>query len=415
MNKSTLHVIALTLIFLTADQYAQATCESREFSDLENQVLNAYIAYYGRPADPSGLAFWANRLREEHGNLDSIIVAFGVSQEFDDRFGDLMPEELIRHLYQQLFNRDPDLEGAEFWLDQLTSGARTLQDISLAILDGAQNEDLEIVANRNLVSRHFVSQLEFSSITLPDLIYNALMESVDVQSSSTTEACTLVETTIVAHGGLIDDGSGAPPAPIVETESLSFTLMEFTDIAVRNSFEVIVLRNDDFGIECTVDEGIGELVAVELDGAQLQIGFQEDFTGDIRAETSACIATLPTITKIGLDNSAFATISGFSESSLEISLNGSTRLQGTNSSFELISVILDGSSQLLLDNVAPLPAADVVLLGSSRATVNMIAGGTLTGMGSGNSELSYFGSNISLEYDTTNAATLTRLGDTLEL
>ena len=58
---------------------AAATCSYRAFSGDEDNVLRAYIGFYGRPADAPGLSFWANRLKTEGSALTSIVQAFGVS------------------------------------------------------------------------------------------------------------------------------------------------------------------------------------------------------------------------------------------------------------------------------------------------------------------------------------------------
>jgi S-layer protein len=46
-----------------------------------DQIQKAYIAYYGRPADPAGQDYWATQLDKAGGNLDVIINAFGNSVE----------------------------------------------------------------------------------------------------------------------------------------------------------------------------------------------------------------------------------------------------------------------------------------------------------------------------------------------
>ena len=67
------------------------------------------------------------------------------------------------------------------------------------------------------------------------------------------------------------------------------------------------------------------------------------------------------------------------------------------------------SSQLLLENVAALPGAYVELTGSSLTIVNMMPDGTLTGFGTGSSHLSYYGSSSSLDYSTSDSATVTSI------
>lgn len=42
-----------------------------------------YIAYYERPTDPGGLAYWSNRIAATGGSLSGIIQEFGNSPEAD--------------------------------------------------------------------------------------------------------------------------------------------------------------------------------------------------------------------------------------------------------------------------------------------------------------------------------------------
>src|SRR5690554_6060691 len=107
-----------------------------------NQVQQLYVAYYGRPADAAGLAFWADELEANGGDVSVIINDFGNSAEFEARFGDLSNEELVNNLYQQLFGRDADAEGLAFYTGHLESGDLTLAQIASEIAGGAQdNED----------------------------------------------------------------------------------------------------------------------------------------------------------------------------------------------------------------------------------------------------------------------------------
>ncbi|MFT7288359.1 MAG: CSLREA domain-containing protein [Halieaceae bacterium] len=134
--------------------WAFAQCTPDPISGDDLNVLRGYVAYYGRPADPSGLDFWSGRLAQE-GSLGSIIQDFGSSQEFTDRYGELSDEQLVTGIYQQLFARNPDAGGLNFYTSELSAGARTLQSIALDVLFGAQNADADIVANRLLAAAHF--------------------------------------------------------------------------------------------------------------------------------------------------------------------------------------------------------------------------------------------------------------------
>ncbi|PWV72643.1 DUF4214 domain-containing protein [Halomonas sp. A11-A] len=112
-----------------------------------------YVAYYGRPADAAGQAFWAEQI--ENNGVAAVVNAFGTSEEFDARFGDLTNQELINNLYQQMFARDAEEEGLNFYLGLLESGEKSLAQIALSIFDGAQNEDAVALQNKVAVAQLF--------------------------------------------------------------------------------------------------------------------------------------------------------------------------------------------------------------------------------------------------------------------
>jgi len=142
---------ALSLLLLTAPVVGRGAAP-RAFSGSEEQVLTAYIAYYGRPGDVAGLRYWTGRLDAAGGDLAGIIDAFGNSQEFIDRYGGLDNAELVSGLYRQLFARDPEPGGLGYYTGRLDAGTTTLPTIALDVIYGAQNEDAEAVAHKLAVT-----------------------------------------------------------------------------------------------------------------------------------------------------------------------------------------------------------------------------------------------------------------------
>jgi len=108
-----------------------------------DQVQQMYVGYYGRPGDSGGLDYWVGELEQNNGDMGAIIQHFGSSEEFLQRYGDLSYEELVNSIYQQLFNRDADSAGLQFYTDSLISQERTLGSIALDVANGAdaENED----------------------------------------------------------------------------------------------------------------------------------------------------------------------------------------------------------------------------------------------------------------------------------
>lgn len=173
--------------------HAQSTCQARAFNGHEEQVSAAYIAYYGRPADTGGLAYWAGKLAAEGGRLDAIIDAFGNSTEYRQRFGGLSNRELIRNLYQQLYGRDPDEAGWAFYEMWLDTKVLSLASIAISIMDGTEGSDAAILDNRKTVARHFITRMEALGAAAPAITDGSLladlMAATDGDSASAAAAC----------------------------------------------------------------------------------------------------------------------------------------------------------------------------------------------------------------------------------
>ncbi|NBC47497.1 MAG: DUF839 domain-containing protein [Gammaproteobacteria bacterium] len=183
----------------------------------EAQVQDAYIAYYGRPADPEGLKYWANILTGLNGNLDAMIEFFGNSPEFQDRYGMLDPSTLINGLYQQAFGRDADSVGLTFYLDLLNgtnnSGFNnslrqtSLAAIALDILNGATGNDANVISNRAAVAEYFTDKADKLCAGYP------LDSAVDLMSSVTS-----APNTVVTARATVDSELAATAEPLCFAE-----------------------------------------------------------------------------------------------------------------------------------------------------------------------------------------------------
>ena len=123
-------------------------------------VQKAYVAYYGRPADPGGQNYWAVRMDAEGQSLNAIIGAFGYSEEFNRRYGGLSYDALVTKIYQQSLGRAPDPGGLNWYVDELQAGRRTLQTITLDVLNGATTPpDSTVVANRLDVAAYYTAKV----------------------------------------------------------------------------------------------------------------------------------------------------------------------------------------------------------------------------------------------------------------
>jgi len=167
-------------------------------SDLIQKI---YIGYFGRAGDPSGLNYWVEQ--SAAGLSDAAIAqSFSVQPEATDMYGFLAAPslnmgrvEFLNSVYQNLFGRDMDDEGEEYWIGQLDAG-RPVGGIILDIINGAQNsdegQDLTIITNKLAVANYYTEKViaENATWTLEDDQQDAIdvLSEVDDSDASVTAA-----------------------------------------------------------------------------------------------------------------------------------------------------------------------------------------------------------------------------------
>ena len=123
-----------------------------------DKVQEAYIAYYGRPADPGGLAHWVSQL-DRGVTFDVMLQSFGASEEAVTLFGNKTNEDTVKTLFQQILGRTPDTGGLLFYAGKLEDGSMTGITIAQNVFDGATGSDATMVANKLAVAKAFNTSL----------------------------------------------------------------------------------------------------------------------------------------------------------------------------------------------------------------------------------------------------------------
>ncbi len=97
------------------------TTETVRAMSLDGQVARLYLAFFGRPADTPGLAFWLEQ-RASGATIDDIAAAFADSDEFRALAGDPDDAAFVDKVYLNVLGRSPDAAGRDFWVGRLASG-----------------------------------------------------------------------------------------------------------------------------------------------------------------------------------------------------------------------------------------------------------------------------------------------------
>ncbi len=98
----------------------------------DGEVVRIYSAMLGRRPDATGFDYWS-RLRDDGTSLDDIITNFAQSKEFLNVYGEHLrtdtDAEWIEFVYQQIHGRKSDAAGKAYWLNQLSTGMVTRQEM----------------------------------------------------------------------------------------------------------------------------------------------------------------------------------------------------------------------------------------------------------------------------------------------
>lgn len=178
-------------------------------------IQSLYVAYYGRPADPAGLSYWADALESNNGNIQTILAAFGNSSEFVQRFGEMDDATLVNNLYQQLFGRDAEPAGLEYWTDLLTTGQQNLAQIAYAMNSGAQGTDKQVISGRVEVAKAFTNQLD----TAEEVAAYSTGRGIDIgknyiqQVTTSTGATSVIDKVVNTVATLLPSNPTPAPTP----------------------------------------------------------------------------------------------------------------------------------------------------------------------------------------------------------
>ncbi|MFS2161956.1 DUF4214 domain-containing protein [Pseudomonas sp. Pseusp122] len=124
------------------------------------QVQQLYIAYFGRPADPIGQAYWAGIIDAAGGNIAAVQAGFSASAESQALYGNKSTIDKVTAIYQNVFNRSPDAAGLAFWVAQIDSGKVTQAQASWTIQQNAGAGDAATVQNKLTAAQAFTAQID---------------------------------------------------------------------------------------------------------------------------------------------------------------------------------------------------------------------------------------------------------------
>jgi Ca2+-binding RTX toxin-like protein len=106
------------------------------------QAYRLYQAAFARTPDTGGVSFWTNQI-DKGTNLTDVAAGFVNSQEFRTVYGQAPSNaDIVAKFYQNVLNRAGEPGGISFWVGELNSGARSVQDVLTGFSESGENKQL---------------------------------------------------------------------------------------------------------------------------------------------------------------------------------------------------------------------------------------------------------------------------------
>ena len=132
-----------------------------------NELQKLYIAYFGRPGDPSGIKYWLSRSKESL-NIKEISNELSRQDEYTNYFlHDRSFDFKINRLYLNLFNRKADFEGLNYWMEMINKNdylkSKLYYDSALTNINREHNKYNKIKIKSDVLT-NLVKNLEIISL-----------------------------------------------------------------------------------------------------------------------------------------------------------------------------------------------------------------------------------------------------------
>ena len=276
---------------------AQKTAETNPYATLVQQL---YVSFFGRPADPTGLANFetalANANAPENAQsllqiyntgtnpaVNSLVNSFGTSAESQALYGNGTTTQFVQAIFNNVLDRQPAQSGLDFWVDAINSGQVTRGSASLQIMEGALTNttaqgllDQTLINNRIAVAMSFTSEIQTAAelrgyagataAATARAMLATVTATTNLSSFATTVDSTVESLSRYLIGGTLSGlGSGATVILLDNGgDALTLTANGTYDFATpllnSDTFDVTV-GTQPIGELCSVNGGSGSVVS----------------------------------------------------------------------------------------------------------------------------------------------------------
>ncbi len=161
------------------------TCSlsASEDNPTQDEVSTLYVATFNRAPDSGGLNYWLN---QSGLKLSQIAQSFFEQDETQTKYPEgTTNREFVKSVYQNLFNREPDVLGWNYWEGELSSNKISRDRFIEAVINGAKDDengfDETILENKKEVGLYFANN-GFSDMDEAKIVMEGISDDVKTVS-----------------------------------------------------------------------------------------------------------------------------------------------------------------------------------------------------------------------------------------
>ncbi len=269
------------IYFNNGDNYGGISASSRLYemtlSELiskpivsQNEVAKLYVATFNRAPDKAGLDYWIN---SSGLSLEEIAQSFFEQTETQELYPtNTTNRDFINSVYQNLFNREPDIAGWDYWENELNEEKYTKDLFIQTVINGAKDDDSTILANKTEVGISFAD----AGMNDTDDAKN-IMKDVTKDYSSVTTAKGYVTTNNIPSLNL----DGTCSKPTIEGVEHKYVTLESdkTDsynIKVCGSVQVMTSDSSIVTVERYTSEYVDEITITTIGVGEAIVTVSDD-------------------------------------------------------------------------------------------------------------------------------------------
>jgi len=137
------------------------------------QLQQQYIAYFGRPGDPSGIKYWLSSSSGISSAREFADKIYAQEEYKGSTVGSKSIEEQVNSLYTNLFGRTADAAGLLYWTAEIESGNLQLSNVAFDLIFAANNPiegnsaqaalDAQTLTNKTEAATAYTAEIEAST------------------------------------------------------------------------------------------------------------------------------------------------------------------------------------------------------------------------------------------------------------